>query len=129
MRFVSAYARMRPWEDFAETFALYLDVADVLDTANHTELVAPLPVERAELDEMVSQYLRLGIAANEPNRSMGLIALVPRSSPRPSARSLSSSIYWSDVVNVSRPIQRLRAAGTHRLWPRFQVADLKNRGE
>ncbi len=77
MRFVSAYASMHPWEDFAETFALYLDMADVLDTANHTALVAPLPMVRAELDEIVSRYLRLGIAANELNRSMGLIDLVP----------------------------------------------------
>ena len=32
-RFVSAYATMHAWEDFAETFATYLDMASVLDCA------------------------------------------------------------------------------------------------
>lgn len=34
--FVSAYASAHPWEDFAETFALYLDMASVLDSAAST---------------------------------------------------------------------------------------------
>jgi hypothetical protein len=76
-RFVSAYATMHPWEDFAETFAFYLDMVDALDTANRTQLVPSLPVVRAEFNEMISQYLRLGIAANELSRSMGLLDLVP----------------------------------------------------
>ena len=33
--FISAYASAHPWEDFAETFALYLDMISVLDTATH----------------------------------------------------------------------------------------------
>ena len=32
-RFVSAYATMHPWEDWAETFAHYLHIADTLQTA------------------------------------------------------------------------------------------------
>ena len=32
-RFVSAYATMHPWEDWAETFAHYLHIRDVLQTA------------------------------------------------------------------------------------------------
>ena len=32
---ISAYASMHPWEDFAETFAAYLDQASVLDTASN----------------------------------------------------------------------------------------------
>jgi hypothetical protein len=88
-RFVSAYASMHPWEDFAESFALYLDMVDVLDTANHTDLVAPLPPQRAELNEMISQYLKLGIAANELNRSMGLIDLVPEVLTQPVLEKLA----------------------------------------
>jgi len=76
-RFVSAYASMHPWEDFAETFALYLDMVDVLDTAGQSELVAPIDVRTAELEDMLSQYLKLAVAANELNRSMGLVDLVP----------------------------------------------------
>ena len=33
-QFVSAYAAMHPWEDFAETFGAYHDMLSVLDTAN-----------------------------------------------------------------------------------------------
>jgi hypothetical protein len=76
-RFISPYASMHPWEDFAETFALYLDMADVLDTACHTDIVAPLDLAKAELDDIVGRFLQLGLAANELNRSMGLIDLVP----------------------------------------------------
>jgi hypothetical protein len=76
-RFVSAYAAMHPWEDFAETFALYLDMADVLDTASHTDLATGFDLRTMELDEMIAKYLELGLAANELNRSMGLIDLVP----------------------------------------------------
>ena len=32
-RYVSAYATMHPWEDWAETFAHYLHIRDVLQTA------------------------------------------------------------------------------------------------
>ena len=32
-RFVSAYATMHPWEDWAETFAHYLHIRDTLQTA------------------------------------------------------------------------------------------------
>jgi hypothetical protein len=77
MHFVSAYASMHPWEDFAESFALYLDIVDVLDTASHSDFVAPVARQSASTEEMVSRYLKLGIAANELNRSMGLLDLVP----------------------------------------------------
>ena len=46
--YVSAYATMHPWEDFAETFAHYLHILDALDTASsfgmavHAKAVASL---------------------------------------------------------------------------------------
>jgi len=76
-RFVSAYASMHPWEDFAETFALYLDMVEVLDTAGQSDLVPPVDVQTGELDHMLTRYLELAVAANELNRSMGLLDLVP----------------------------------------------------
>ncbi|MGH7137797.1 MAG: putative zinc-binding metallopeptidase [Pirellulales bacterium] len=33
-RFISAYASMYPWEDFAETFAAYLDMVCLLDSSS-----------------------------------------------------------------------------------------------
>lgn len=76
-RFVSAYASMHPWEDFAETFSTYLDMASVLDTAHHAGLIEspnPLPTD---FGRMCREYQRLGIALNELNRAQGLVDLVP----------------------------------------------------
>ena len=75
--FVSAYASMHPWEDFAETFATYLDMVSVLDTAWNLGLGASLNPVSAELDDMVERYQTLGVMFNELNRSMGLLDLVP----------------------------------------------------
>jgi hypothetical protein len=74
--FVSAYATMHPWEDFAEKFATYLDMVSVLDTAHHVGF-APAPPPLHDLDSMMVQYKSLGIGMNEINRSMGLLDLVP----------------------------------------------------
>ena len=76
-RCVSAYASMHPWEDFAETFALYLDMVDVLDTASNSQIFVSDAPARMPIEEMIAKYLELGIAANELNRSMGLLDLVP----------------------------------------------------
>ncbi len=76
-RYVSSYATMHPWEDFAECFATYLDMISVLDTAFHTGFVQNLDVRSADLPFMVDQYARLGVMFNEMNRAMGLLDLVP----------------------------------------------------
>lgn len=74
-QFISAYATMHPWEDFAETFAFYLDMVAVLDTALH------MGVSRAEhdgtLDGMLRAFHQVGMAVNELNRDMGLLDLAP----------------------------------------------------
>ncbi|SFI15344.1 zinc-binding metallopeptidase family protein [Modicisalibacter xianhensis] len=74
-RFVSAYATMHPWEDFAETFAFYLDIVSVIDTARN------LGLSRVEHDDRLSSVLsafqQVGLAVNELNRDMGLTDLVP----------------------------------------------------
>lgn len=76
-RFVSPYATMHPWEDFAETFATYLDMVSVLDTALHADLGVPLDPTTADLLTMVERYIRLGVVLNEMSRAMGLIDYVP----------------------------------------------------
>ena len=73
-RFVSAYASMHPWEDFAETFQTYLDLRAVLETAEHFDSVDASP---ESFERMVKQYQSLGIMANEWNRDLGLLDLVP----------------------------------------------------
>jgi hypothetical protein len=75
--FISAYATMHPWEDFAETWASYLDMVSGLDTAYHVGFGGETDPASAQLDDMVKRYQRLGIALNEVNRSMGLLDVVP----------------------------------------------------
>jgi len=77
-RFVSAYAAMHPWEDFAETFACFLDMYDTLETAHHLRISDFDPQgSRGDLHASVRAYANLGIAINEINRGMGLLDLVP----------------------------------------------------
>jgi len=77
VNYVSAYATMHPWEDFAETFATYLDMVSVLDTALHMRVAESCDPTTADLPTMVERYVSLGIVLNEMNRAMGLIDLVP----------------------------------------------------
>lgn len=72
--YISAYATMHPWEDFAETFGAYLDMVSVLETASHFEIA-----ERKldNIESMTKNYQRVGLIANELNRDMGLVDLVP----------------------------------------------------
>lgn len=79
-QFVSAYATMHPWEDFAETFNAYLDMRAVLDTANHFGIRSEtlLKTKSSEaFDRMIFGYMVTGLVANELNRDLGLPDLVP----------------------------------------------------
>lgn len=76
-QYVSAYASMHPLEDFAESFATYLDVVSVLDTARHNGLDDGLALDRGDLAGMLLRYGEMGVALNEVNRAMGLPDLVP----------------------------------------------------
>jgi hypothetical protein len=73
-KYVSAYASMHPWEDFAETFGAYLDMQSVLFTARYFGI---LQSTSPNFDSMLKAYQRIGIIANELNRDMGLLDLVP----------------------------------------------------
>jgi hypothetical protein len=75
--FISAYATMHPWEDFAETFGAYLDIVSLLDTALHNGLGDDLNPVDGELQHMITRFVGLGVVMNEMNRAMGLIDLVP----------------------------------------------------
>lgn len=75
--FVSGYATMHPWEDFAETLATYLDMVSVLDTAWNMDVALGLDPTQSDLPMMVARYIRLGVVLNEMNRAMGLLDFVP----------------------------------------------------
>ena len=85
-RFVSAYASMHPFEDFAETWAHYLHMTDTLETARGFGLsIRPAPVDahskpkvaanRLDMhsfEDLMNGWVPLTIALNSMNRSMGL---------------------------------------------------------
>jgi hypothetical protein len=91
--FVSAYATMHPWEDWAETFAHYLHIRDTLQTAAQYGVSVRGPVavttdRSLESDprpqdavrgfaEIMEDWLPLTYALNAINRSMGEADLYP----------------------------------------------------
>ena len=83
--FVSSYASMHPWEDWAETWAHYMHIVDTLETARANELVVAEKVERgqkqpiraaavdfSDFEGMISTWVPFTIALNSLNRSMGI---------------------------------------------------------
>ena len=90
---MSAYASMHPWEDWAESFAHYLHMADTLETARAYGLAlrpevgssraarpAELTARRLDLhdfEDLVGGWVPLTLALNSLNRSMGLADLYP----------------------------------------------------
>ena len=83
--FVSTYAAMHPWEDFAETFATYLDVRAVVDNANH---FLSMQVPPDDFNALLNCHCKVGMMANELNRDMGLLDLVPQVFVEPVAEKL-----------------------------------------
>ncbi|HEX7889650.1 MAG TPA: putative zinc-binding peptidase [Ramlibacter sp.] len=83
--FVSEYATAHPWEDWAETWAHYLHMVDLLETAasynmkltvpgQETEMedvVNPLETGHPDFDTLVEQWVPLTLLVNSLNRSLG----------------------------------------------------------
>jgi hypothetical protein len=91
-RHVSAYATMHPWEDWAETFAHYLHIRDVLQTAvaygvsvsgpalaasDATPLYSYPGAAPDDLRAMLDAWFPLTYALNAINRSLGESDLYP----------------------------------------------------
>jgi hypothetical protein len=83
-RFVSAYAASHPWEDWAESWAHYLHMSDMLETAAECGL-SLTPRSRDEpvllrarsgtsepFERLISSWFPLTYILNNLNRSMGL---------------------------------------------------------
>jgi hypothetical protein len=90
-RFISAYATMHPWEDWAETWAHYLHMVDTLGTARSYGLaLRPTPVgaepakplrtpaiAATDFEDLSRSWVELTLALNSLNRSMGIIDPYP----------------------------------------------------
>lgn len=84
--FISKYAASHPWEDWAETWAHYLHVMDMVETAYFFNLqVAPTnmplnmnttatfdPYIKQNFDEVINTCVPLSFALNSINRAMGI---------------------------------------------------------
>ena len=90
--YISAYATMHPWEDWAETWAHYLHIIDTLETAYSFGLsVHPIvaqtkrlhaeikkdPYDIEDFEAIMDLWLPLTFAMNSLNRSMGLNDIYP----------------------------------------------------
>lgn len=86
--YISAYATMHPWEDWAETWAHYLHMVDVLETANSFGLqISPQMISESnhlmhlksyqdpylceDFEHIYQAWLPVTFAMNSLNRSMG----------------------------------------------------------
>jgi hypothetical protein len=76
VRCISAYASSHPWEDWAETWAHYLQMTDALETAGEAPAFTGVP-EPQDFDEMVAAWIPLTTSINSMNRSLGLADAYP----------------------------------------------------
>jgi hypothetical protein len=83
--FISAYASVHPWEDWAETWAHYLHMIDTLETAKSHGLTLRNPAAEQqgaqistdtlafrEFESLTSSWNAVTLALNSLNRSMGM---------------------------------------------------------
>ncbi|MEP6798674.1 MAG: putative zinc-binding metallopeptidase, partial [Lapillicoccus sp.] len=76
--YISSYATMHPYEDFAETFAHYLHISDTLETAWVHRLLSADTDLQAPFRQLVTQvWIPLSIGLNQINKSMGKDDLYP----------------------------------------------------
>lgn len=101
--FISEYATMHPWEDFAECFAHYLHITDTINTVGEAGLV--LVAERARvavprdivplasyadvpIEQLLYDWKWLALFFNRINTAMGKRPLYPFEIPSPVIRKL-----------------------------------------
>jgi len=113
---ISAYASMHPWEDWAETWAHYLHIVDSLDTAIAHGLDAAdidLEIEPFTQDDLydpddpngdhvlffLNSWIEMITVLNEMARSLGQPDFYPFVMPRAVVRKLH---FVSLVVNDAR---------------------------
>ena len=82
--YITTYATMHPFEDFAETFAHYLHISDTCETAAEQGLLTVAPTAFGSFRDLVrGVWIPLSIALNQINRSMGKDDLYPFVIPEP----------------------------------------------
>jgi hypothetical protein len=122
--FVSAYATAHPWEDWAETWAHYLHMVDLLETASWyntrltipsedgsaaevEEVVNPLETGHPDFDVLVEQWVPLTVLLNSLNRSLGQEDAYPFALSGPALEKLR---YVHEVIGETREAGGAKAA-------------------
>lgn len=120
---VTAYATAHPWEDWAETWAHYLHMVDLLETAasystslalpgtagEHAEPVSdPFAAAGGSFDRLVAQWVPVTLLVNSLNRSLGHDDAYPFAL---SPRALDKLRFVHDLIR-SRPTAAHRPAGS-----------------
>jgi len=112
-KFVSEYASSHPWEDWAETWAHYLHMVDLLETAasyntrltvpgqdvDIEEVVNPLETGQPAFDALVDQWVPLTLLLNSLNRSLGQEDAYPFAL---SPAAIEKLRYVHDVIGETR---------------------------
>ncbi|HSB97088.1 MAG TPA: putative zinc-binding metallopeptidase, partial [Spongiibacteraceae bacterium] len=113
--YLSAYATMHPWEDWAECWAHYMHMIDTLETANafalsldNEPLASVLSTSKnkrkaIDTDKLLKNWMRLAVAMNALNRSMGLEDVYPFILTDPIRRKLN---WISKLIVDYRPAAR-----------------------
>ncbi len=137
-RFVSAYASMHPWEDWAECWAHYMHMRDAVDTARGFGLMASLDMAGADLEftpftldtlwrpddagaadflAFLNAWSRLTMLLNQMSRSMGQPDFYPFTVPAPVLAKLhfihelvTARDWEQDRVEPARPALMAAAA-------------------
>ena len=113
--YVTAYATVHPWEDWAETWAHYLHLVDTLETATALGVTVPdpdggPPGPTTPFDALLARWTILTVALNELNRSMGQPDLYPFVLPPPAVAKLR---FVHEVVSGPAHPPPLRHAVLH----------------
>jgi hypothetical protein len=102
--YISEYATMHPWEDFAECFAHYLHITGTIDTAREAglvlhadrvrfsfprDIVPPTSYDDASIEQLLDDWKWLALLFNRVNTAMGKNPLYPFVIPPPVVRKLA----------------------------------------
>ena len=112
-QFVSSYASVHPWEDFAESWAHYIHIVDTLEMAYAFGLsVAPSaghgdelrasvdrnPYRLIGIKSLIEAWLPITAAVNNLNRSMGQPDLYPFVLSTPAIQKIG---YIEDIIHAN----------------------------
>lgn len=102
--FISAYAAIHPWEDWAESWAHFMHMVDALETASAAGLTLepkradqpamrvpddPLQTQRPDFEQMVASWVPLAYVLNNLNRGLGQADSYPFVLSRPVIEKLA----------------------------------------